>query len=195
MKGLSCSLSNGTKYTMKMFRIFRKKATGNTGSFSEPKKALNYLKFGSIKLLHRTFREDLIMSIGLLHVCAKIVCFLFFYIYLWFAQNLGISMCYFCASEPVCLIIMMHKYRLRHGQASAQSVLYIIFQLLYNKLTIIYTNICCLCRKFSDLKVYYRWSALHARTNMPNSIMNWHNANASIRYTQDAIIVKQINNT
>ncbi len=67
--------------------------------------------------------------------------FFVFCIYLWFAQNLGISMCYFCASEPVCLIIMMHKYRLiRHGQASAQ--LYNKF--LYNKLTIIYTNICCL---------------------------------------------------
>ena len=125
MKSLSCSLWIGSKYTTKMFRIFRKIATGNTVSFSEPKKPSNYLKIGSIRLLHRTFREDLIMS----YVYRIATClrqnrmFFVFCIYLWFAQNLGISMCYFCASEPVCLIIMMHKYRLRHGQASAQSII------------------------------------------------------------------------
>ncbi len=105
LKTLSCSLSNGTKYTMKMFRIFQKKATANTGSFSEPKKPSNYLKFGSIKLLHRTFREDLIMSIGLLHVCAKIVCFLFF-VYIFGLLKIWAYLCVIFVLQNSCVFLL-----------------------------------------------------------------------------------------
>ena len=105
MKSLSCSLSIGSKYTTKMFRIFRKIATGNTVSFSEPKKPSNYLKIGSIKLLHRTFREDLIMSIGLLHVCAKIVCFLFF-VYIFGLLKIWAYLCAIFVLQNPCVLLL-----------------------------------------------------------------------------------------